>query len=183
MFVRIDPVCIFVSCFVRVEKKVKKHENLMIFVIFVIFNRSVLCQDIGKWAEILAGLFFYVVSKKYNSALSISGKQFFRPALVHNPINNNYTYSKGSTCGCDEKCLLNVLYKYLITRFILGGYLSKVFEFNKPLVCNWLKTSWILLINVHVQLVTTCFFWSQVYDLHTCVIHSTYTQLCTVQAA
>ena len=48
MFVSIVSVRIFVSCFVRVEKNVKKYENLMIFVIFVIFNRGVLCQDIGK---------------------------------------------------------------------------------------------------------------------------------------
>ena len=55
----------------------------MIFVISVICNRGVLCQDIGKWAEILAVMFFfYVVSKTYNPALSIFGN-FVQPTLVY----------------------------------------------------------------------------------------------------
>ena len=48
MFVTGVSVSIFVSCFVRVEKNVKKYENLMILVIYVIFNRGVLCQDLAK---------------------------------------------------------------------------------------------------------------------------------------
>ena len=48
MFVAIVSVRILVSCFVRVKINVKKYENLIFFVIFVIFNGGVLCQDIGK---------------------------------------------------------------------------------------------------------------------------------------
>ena len=47
-FVTVVSLCIFVSCFVRVEKNVKKYGILMTFVRFVIFNRGVLCQDTGK---------------------------------------------------------------------------------------------------------------------------------------
>ena len=43
MFVAIVSVRIFVSCFVEVEKNVKKYEKLMIFVIFVNLNLGVLC--------------------------------------------------------------------------------------------------------------------------------------------
>ena len=50
MFVSIVSVRIFVSCFVRVEKNVKKYENLMIFVIFVIFNRGVPCLKNVQWS-------------------------------------------------------------------------------------------------------------------------------------
>ena len=48
MFVTIVSARVFVSCFVRVEKNIKKYENLIIFLIFTTFNRGVLCQDIGK---------------------------------------------------------------------------------------------------------------------------------------
>ena len=48
MFVTIFSVRTFVSCFVRVEKNAKKYENFMNLVIYVIFSRSVLCQDVGK---------------------------------------------------------------------------------------------------------------------------------------
>ena len=48
MFVVIFSVLILVSCFVKVEKNVKKYENLMFFVFFAIYNRDVLCRDISK---------------------------------------------------------------------------------------------------------------------------------------
>ena len=48
MFMTIVSVRIFVSCFARVERNVKTNENLMVFVIFVIFKKGVLCQDICK---------------------------------------------------------------------------------------------------------------------------------------
>ena len=50
MLVSIVSVRFFVSCFVRVEKNVRKYENLMIFVYFVIFNRGVPCVKIVQWS-------------------------------------------------------------------------------------------------------------------------------------
>ena len=58
MFVTIAYFRIFVQCFVRVEKNVKKYEYKMIFVIFVILNRGVPCLKIFNGAEILAIFLF-----------------------------------------------------------------------------------------------------------------------------
>ena len=59
----------------------------MFFIIFVIFNQGVLCQDIGKMSWNFGSfVFFCVVSKKYSPALSLVGNLFFRPTLLDTPL-------------------------------------------------------------------------------------------------
>ena len=50
------------------EKNVKKYGNFMIFVIFVIFNRGVVCQDMGEMSLNFGSNVCYAVSKIYNRA-------------------------------------------------------------------------------------------------------------------
>ena len=61
-------VRIFVSCFVGVKKNVKKYENFMIFVIFVIFNWGVPCLKNFQMSWKLGSIPFYDVSAEFSPA-------------------------------------------------------------------------------------------------------------------
>ena len=59
-----------------VEKNVKKCENVMIFVIFVIFNRGLLCQDIGKMSlNFGISVFFMLYKRNITQRSKFSEKQ------------------------------------------------------------------------------------------------------------
>ena len=45
-----------------------------------------------EWAEILAALFFYAVSKKYNLAFAIFGNKKFRPTLLWSLLNHKLIF-------------------------------------------------------------------------------------------
>ena len=69
MFVTLVPTRFFASYLASVEKNVKKYGNFYEFPFLVLFLIDMYCVNILiKLAEILAVLFFYVVSKKYNPA-------------------------------------------------------------------------------------------------------------------
>ena len=63
MFVTIVSVRIFVLSFARVEKNIKKYKKFIIVAIFVIFNRGVLCPDIGKMSGNFGSIVFLCRSK------------------------------------------------------------------------------------------------------------------------
>ena len=48
----------------RVEKSVKEYENFMTFVIYVILNRGVLCQDIIKMNGNFGSIIFFMMYQR-----------------------------------------------------------------------------------------------------------------------